>query len=167
MSNITKLDFVGDWRIIIQSRSASWDQRAVVENTASGRLTLTGIVGFTLDVYGDGQNPWELRIQHDDGQHGWQDSWLKPGVKEINGSNITQVIESEDITTNSSDLDYDDLVIRMEKLGMIDQPTRPFAVLPSAMLVMPDGIFEATLGRYFMAVRVRNIWTEISVISHK
>ncbi|MFX1374564.1 MAG: hypothetical protein ACFFA0_02020 [Promethearchaeota archaeon] len=160
-SNITKLNFVGDWRIVIQSRSASWNQRVIVENTANGTQILAGIAGLTLDVYGVEQNPWELRIQHNDGEHGWQNSWLKPGARVISGSSITQIIESEDITTSSSDLDYDDLVIRLEKLGMVDQPTRPFAILPSAMQVMPDGIFEATLGRYFMAVRVRNIWTEI------
>lgn len=161
MAEITKLTLVGDWRVVVQSRDAGWDQRVIVSNTAAGSQTLNGVVGVApLDVYGNGQAPWELRIQHNDGQHGWQNSWLRPGARQISGSSITQVIESEDITTDTSDRDFNDLVIRLEKLGMVDQPARPFAVWPATMQMMPDGIFETSLGRYFMAVRVRNVWTE-------
>ena len=162
MADITILTFVGDWRVIVESRNAGWDQRVLMENTADGTRTLNGTTGNSFDVYGDEQNPWSLRIQHNDGTHGWQDSWLQPGPKVVStaGSSIWQRIESEDITTSDSDRDFNDLVIRLEKLGMVDQPVKPFAVWPTTMQMMPDGIFEASLGRYFMAVRVRNIWTE-------
>ena len=160
MSEITKLNFVGNWRIIIQSRDAGWDQRVIVKNTAEGTKTLNGTVGNTIDVTGKDQEYWELHIQHNDGTHGWQNSWLRPGPKNIDGSKIIQVIESEDITTSSSDRDFNDLIIRLEKRGMIEQPSKPFAVWPVTMQMMPDGIFESSLGQYFMAVKVRNIWTK-------
>ena len=160
MAEITKLNFAGNWRVIIQSRNAGWNQRVLVKNTADGTKILNGTVGNTIDVRGINQDYWELRIQHNDGTHGWQDNWLRPGTKNINGSKIIQVIESEDITNSSSDRDFDDLVIRLEKIGMIEQPSKPFAVWPVTMQMMPGGIFESSLGQYFMAVKVRNIWTE-------
>jgi hypothetical protein len=160
MPDITELTFVGDWRVVVQSRDAGWDQRVVVDGTAAGTQVLAGNVSNSVDVYGNGQQPWRLRIQHNDGQTGWQDNWLRAGPKTITGSQITQVIESEDLTTANSDRDFNDLVVRLEKLGMVDQPTYPFAIWPATLQMMPEGIFEASLGRYFMAVRVRNVWTE-------
>jgi hypothetical protein len=160
LPDIIVLTYVGDWKIFVQARSAEWNQRVVVDYTKSGTLTCAGTVGSTLEVKGNSNNPWELRIQHDDGQHGWQNSWLNSKPKQINGSSITQIIESEDVTTSASDRDFDDLIIRLEKIGMNDQPAKPFAIWPTTVQMMPDGIFEASLGRYLMAVRIQNIWTE-------
>jgi len=160
MTDINKLSIVGDWRIIIQSRDAAWAQKVILFNTASGTQTLNGSPGSVLDIYGLDGNSWELHIQHNDGLHSWQDSWLKPTTKNVIGSSITQIIESEDDIGPNSDRDFNDLVIRLEKLGMVDQPARPFAVWPATMQITPDGMFETALGRYFMAVRIRNIWTE-------
>ncbi len=42
---------------------------------------------------------------------------------------------------------------------MVAQPVPPFAIRPSTLQAMPEGVFEATLGRYFMAVQIQNIWT--------
>ena len=159
MADITTIDVVGDWRVVVQSRDAGWDQRIVCEDTASGTRTVAGQVGASLDIFGDGLSPWRLRVQHNDGS-GWADSWLRPQPRVVNGTTITQVVESEDITTPSSDRDFNDLVVRLEKIGMVDQPTRPFSVYPTSLTMMPDGVFEAALGRYFMGVTVRNIWTE-------
>lgn len=133
MAEIIKLNFTGNWRVIVQSRDAGWDQRVITKNTAEGTKTLNGTVGNSLDVIGKNEQNWELRIQHNDGTHGWQDSWLRPGLKIIIGSQISQVIESEDITTNDSDRDFNDLVIRLEKIGMIEQPVKPFAIWPVTM----------------------------------
>lgn len=158
MPEPTEISLQGAWRIVVESRSAAWNQRVVAENTESGRQVVTGNPGNRLDVYGQDGTPWTLRIQHDDGS-GWEDSWLRPGTEEVSGGTITRTVESEDVTTPDSDRDFDDLVIRLEKIGMVEQPARPHAVNPTSLQMMPDGIFEATLGRYYMRVTVRNTWT--------
>lgn len=159
MPNITELTFQGDWRIIVQSRDAGWNQRVVVEGAEGGTRILGGTSGMTLDVHGLDQAPWTLRIEHDPGS-GWAASWLRPEPRTIAGASITQIVGSEDVTTASSDRDFNDLIIRLEKLGMVDQPQRPFAVWPGTLQMTPEGLFETSFGRYFMAVRVRNVWTE-------
>jgi len=157
MADIAELEFVGDWRIVVESQDAAWAQRVVVDSTETGTATVGGVGGH-LDVYGQGQTPWRLRIQHDPST-GWQDSWVRLGARTQTATSIVQVVESEDKTTPASDRDFNDLVIRLEKLGMADQPTKPFAVWPTTLQMMPEGVFEASLGRYLLAVRVRNVFT--------
>ncbi|GJJ03383.1 hypothetical protein RugamoR64_39210 [Duganella rhizosphaerae] len=158
MADVTELTFTGDWRIGVSSRDASWDQRVVISGAAGGTLTLGGNPGAMLDVYANGQAPWTLKIEHNDGQHGWQASFLR-GTSAIAGVHYSWLVESEDDTSPASDRDFNDLVIRLDKLGMVAQPVPPFAVMPGTLQAMPEGVFEATLGRYLMAVRVQNIWT--------
>lgn len=158
MADVTELTFTGDWRIGVTSRDASWNQRVVINGAAGGVWTLGGNPGAILDVYGIGQAPWTLRIEHNDGQHGWQASFLR-GTSAIVGVHYSWLVESEDDTSPASDRDFNDLVIRLDKLGMLAQPVPPFAVMPGTLQAMPEGVFEATLGRYLMAVRVQNIWT--------
>jgi hypothetical protein len=153
----TMQSFVGDWRVIVQQRSADWQQRVVLTGTATGTQILAGNVGLQLDIRGDGTTPWQLGIEHNSGS-GWAPNVLLPNAVVVSGSSITQVIQSED-RPGAPDEDFNDLVVRVEKLGMADQPTPPFSVWPATMQMMPGGIFEASLGRYFMAVTVRNIWT--------
>jgi hypothetical protein len=159
VADITELTFVGDWRIVVQSRDAGWDQRVVAEGVEAGTQILGGSPGMTMDVYGLDQTPWTLRIEHNPGD-GWSPNWLRAGPKNIAGAQISQVVESEDITTPQSDRDFNDLVVRLEKLGMVDQPRRPFAVWPGTVQMTPEGVFETAFGRYFLGVRVRNVWTE-------
>lgn len=158
MAEITELTFQGDWRITVSSRDAGWSQRVVALNTAAGTRVLNGAPGLSMDVFGSGQSSWTLRVEHDDGSSGWQASWLREATS-IAGLRYHVSVESEDTTDASSDRDFNDLVIRLEKLGMASQRVPPFAVRPETLQAMPEGIFEATLGRYFMAVRVTNIWT--------
>jgi hypothetical protein len=158
VAEITELDFEGDWRISVTSKEAGFDQRVLIANVTEGTVVVPGTPGASRTVHGVGTAAWQLRIQHDDGS-GWQDSWLQPGSKSIVGSQIFQGVGSEDITTPESDRDFNDLVIRLDKVGMVDLPTRPSAIRPTAMQMMPDGIFETVLGRYFLAVTVRNIWS--------
>jgi hypothetical protein len=159
MAEITEITLRGAWRVIVQSRNAGWDQRVLAMNTEVGSEVLSGNPGNQKDVYGKGSDAWTLRIQHNDGTHGWEDSWLRPGTEQVSGGMIQRVVESEDITTPQSDRDFDDLVIRLQKLGMVEQPARPHAVMPTSLHMMPDGIFEATLGQYYMRVTVQNTWT--------
>jgi hypothetical protein len=158
MPDVTQLTFVGDWRITVTGKDASWTQRVSLQGTAAGNQIIAGNPGIVLDVYGNGQTPWTLTIEHNDGQHGWQLNWVR-GASAIAGASYSWVVESEDNTTPSSDRDFNDLVVRLDKLGMAAQPVPPFAVMPGTLQAMPEGVFEATLGRYLMAVRVQNIWT--------
>lgn len=158
MADVTQITFVGDWRITVTGRDASWAQRVSVHGTAAGDQTLGGNPGATLDVYGNGQVPWTLTIEHNDGQHGWQPNWVR-GISSISGARYGWSVQSEDDTTASSDRDFNDLVIGLDKLGMTAQPVPPCAILPGPLQAMPEGVFEAILGNYFMAVRVQNIWT--------
>jgi hypothetical protein len=161
MADITEIQITGDWRIRVKSKDAGYQQRVVALNTEAGTRVLTGLPGYSLDVYGNGQLPWTLKIQHNDGSSGWQDSWIReaPSGGPIPVGLIVRLFESEDITTPDSDRDFDDLIITLEKLGMVAQPSRPHAIHPATLTMMPDGIFEAALGRYFMAVTIQNIWT--------
>ena len=158
MADITSLNFVGDWRITVVSKNAGWSQRVTASGTTGGTQILNGAPGAAMDVYGVDQTPWTLRIEHNDGSSGWQPNWLL-AASSISDTRLEYSVQSEDVTTPSSDRDFNDLVIRLEKLGMVSQPVPPFAVRPETLQAMPEGIFEATLGRYFMAVRVTNIWT--------
>ncbi|OCK90696.1 uncharacterized protein K441DRAFT_666016 [Cenococcum geophilum 1.58] len=159
MSDQTQITFTGDWRITVTGRNAAWAQRVVASGSAAGTKILAGYVGTTMDVYGNGQADWTLSIDHNDGTHGWQPSFIR-GLSTISTSPfLSWTVESEDKTEPGGDRDFDDLVIRLDKLGMVGQSVPPFAVLPGSLQAMPEGIFEATLGQYLMAVRIQNIWT--------
>ena len=92
-------------------------------------------------------------------RHSWLAAELRRGTSAISGPHLSWIVESEDDTSSSSDRDFNDLVIHLEKLGLVGQPVPPFAILPATLQAMPEGVFEATLGRYLMAVRIQNIWT--------
>jgi len=159
MAEITELTFVGDWRITVVSKSAGWSQRVATTGSSAGTAIVDGVPGNSLDVFGNGTAPWTLRIEHNDGSHGWQPNWLR-AISSIAGVRLSMNVTSEDITTGpESDADFNDLIIRVDKLGAVSQPVPPFAVRPENLQAMPEGVFEATLGRYFMAVRVTNIFT--------
>jgi hypothetical protein len=157
MAEITELTFVGDWRITVVSKSAGWNQRVATTGSSAGTVFVDGVPGQTLDILGNGTAPWVLRIEHNDGSTGWQPNWLR-AMSSIAGVRLSMNIISEDITTGTGG-DFNDLIIRVDKLGAVSQPVSPFAIRPETLQAMPEGVFEATLGRYFMAVRVTNIFT--------
>lgn len=159
MADPVEMSLTGDWRITVSERDAGWNQRVVASGTADGTRVLGGVPGASMDVHGNGQTSWKLRVEHDDGTSGWQPNWLRP-TSSTTGPRFTYTVGSEDKTVPSSDRDFNDLVINLQKLGMASQPTPPFAIRPETMQAMPEGIFEASLGRYFMAVQVQNIWTK-------
>ncbi|HEY0371847.1 MAG TPA: hypothetical protein VGD79_07580 [Thermoanaerobaculia bacterium] len=159
MAEITELTFTGDWRITVVSKSAGWSQRVTATGSSAGTSVVDGVPGHTLDVFGNGTTPWVLRIEHNDGSSGWQPNWLR-AISFIAGLRTGMTISSEDITTGTPGAgDFNDLVVRMDKLGVVSQPVPPFAIRPETLQAMPEGVFEATLGRYFMAVRITNIFT--------
>ncbi|MGO8926414.1 MAG: hypothetical protein ACLQU3_05925 [Limisphaerales bacterium] len=159
---MTEQSIQGDWRIVVTEHSAAWPQRVVVTGAANGTQILAGNPGLTLDVSGVGFTPWLLTIEHNDGS-GWKANSLIALPPQTSGSSLTWNIESDDGggAGPGGDQDFNDLIIRLEKLGMVDQPVCPFAIYPATMQEMPEGVFEASLGRYFMAVTVCNIWTQV------
>ena len=130
MPEQTELSFVGDWRITVSSRDAGWSQRVVASNTAAGTQVLNGVPGMSMDVYGNGQAPWTLRIQHNDGSSGWQPNWLRP-ISSIAGTRLTWGVSSEDVTTGSSDRDFNDLVINLQQ-AWVGEPAGPALRDPAA-----------------------------------
>ncbi len=157
MADLTELPIVGDWRIVIQSKDAAFQQRVVVSGAATNGI-VPGLPGNTFDVFGAGDAPWILAIEHQDATGAWSRSFVRLGARTVNGARIDQVVESEDVTGPGSDRDFNDLVVRLEKIGMVEQTIAPFAIWPGTLQAMPEGVFETSLGRHFMAVRVRNIW---------
>jgi hypothetical protein len=82
---VDQISLTGDWRIVVQSRDAKWDQRGSVLGALGGPQTLPGTPGAYLDVRGDEQTPWTFSIQHNDGS-GWAPSDLAPGPVTVAGS---------------------------------------------------------------------------------
>ena len=148
----------GRWRVTVVFKDAAFDQQVLISGSSGADGAYAGIPGTSFEVTGAGQLPWTLRIQHNPGS-GWADSDLRSTPRVTTGSQITFNIESED-RPGQPDPDFNDLIVRLDKAGAIEIPFRPYAVRPGTMQMMPDGIFEAALGTYYMAVRVQNIWTQ-------
>ncbi|MEO0953027.1 MAG: hypothetical protein AAFY44_17115, partial [Pseudomonadota bacterium] len=96
MADPIEIEFEGDWRITVTRRNAAWGQRVVAKGTASGTQILAGNEGKTFDVLANGQAPWKLSIEHNDGS-GWEPSWLRPSSS-VSGLRYEWQVESEDIT---------------------------------------------------------------------
>jgi len=89
VSEITELTFVGDWSIFVGFfASSESDQRVLIRNTELGDEYVLDYATYSVPVhvYGRGQEPWELHIQHNDAVHGWQDNWLQPEERIIAGT---------------------------------------------------------------------------------
>ena len=148
------MPFRGRWRVTVTGREAAWDQRVYIRGSANADGPHAGIVGSSFEV--DGEQPWELSIEHNDGS-GWEESSIRT-KSGMGGANPVVTFQSEDMV-HDPDEDYNDLVVEVKKVGpMIDVPIRPYAVRTDNFQMMPDGIFDTYLGSYYMGVRVRNIW---------
>ncbi len=145
----------GKWQITVTEREAAWDQRVVIHGSANADGAHPGIVGTSFEA--DGDSPWSLTIEHNDGS-GWAESLTDRTMIAVSGTDIHFAVLSEDIVTQPGG-DYNDLVLEVRKVGpIIEIPIRPYAVRTDTFQMMPDGIFETFLGRYYMGVRVKNIW---------
>jgi hypothetical protein len=148
----------GRWRVTAVQRQAAFDQRFVIAGSANADGIYPGVVGTSVVVAGNGQQPWALTIQHNAGS-GWANSELRETPRVTTGSQITLDIQSEDLPGQPNP-DFNDLVVRVDKVDAIEVPFRPYAVRPDTLQMMPDGVFEALLGSYYMSVRVQNVWTQ-------
>lgn len=154
-----QLKMQGNWRLTVAGKDAQYQQRFIITGSANADGTYPGIVGSnSIDVRGIGPKPWILTIEHNDGS-GWAKSELRTQPPVSTGSQVTVVIESEDKPGTDSE-DFTDLVLRAEAKDeeLIEVPFRPYAMRTDTLQMTPDGIFEAILGTYFMAVRIENTW---------
>jgi len=147
--------FRGRWRVTVVEKEAAYNQRFVISGSDSSDGAHPGTTGFSVEV--DGRDGWQIQIQHNDGS-GWDDSLMRLTNKVVGGTTLRWTVESEDLPDHEPK-DWNDLVLRVEKLGPIfEVPIRPYAIEPRSLHMMPDGIFESALGKYFMGVRITNIW---------
>jgi hypothetical protein len=149
--------FRGRWQVTVVGKEAAYDQRFVITGSDASDGAHPGTMGYSVIV--DGRGGWQIQIQHNDGT-GWRDSLMRRTNRVVSGTSLRWTIESEDIPEREPK-DWNDLVLQVKKVGpIIEVPVRPYAVEPRSLQMMPDGIFESALGRYFMGVRITNIWGE-------
>lgn len=148
------LRLFGPWRLRVTEAVHNWDNRFVVSEADVGNGTYPPDIGTTVHV--DGAS-WVLDAQHQPPGEGWQSSEMIFEPSDPEQVAIRASIGAEDPLPTE---DFND--IRWEGVFLGDQifevPYRPWAVRTSDLFQMPDGVFEASLGTYYMGVRVTNRW---------
>lgn len=150
------INYKGRWRVSVVAKDSDWGQRVIISGATLGSGALTGVVGASRVVDGDN---WSVTIEHDDGQHGWQpNAVVAPDPMVESGAELEQVVRSKDVL-RPGDIDPNDLVIRIEKLGpMFEVAVRPYAVDAGTLTMLPDGVFVGINGLQLMAAEIRNTW---------
>lgn len=148
------IQLFGRWSLRVTGAVHTWENRFRVAGAASGSGTYPPTVG--LDVIADGAG-WSLIAEHrENAAAAWKpsDMMIDPSPERVD---IRAVIGAEDPLPAR---DFEDIRWDARYLGgtMLEVPYRPAAVRPADLFQMPDGIFEASLGTYYMAVRVVNRW---------
>lgn len=149
------ITFYNNWRLEVIEAIHTWPNRFVVSGATSGNGTYEPTVGAVHLI--DGPS-WVLDAQHRPPGGNWTSSLMQEELVSIQGNVVLHsIVGAEDPLPTE---DYRDIRISCTFLGgrMIDIPYRPFAVRTSDLMQMPDGIFEAKLGIYYMGVRVLNRW---------
>lgn len=143
----------GRWQLEVIEAIHNWQNRFVVAGAVTGNGVFPPDIGSTVDV--DGAE-WELRAEY-----------LEPGAPDWQPSDmiLNRLPERVDrVSIGSEDplpqRDFEDIQWSGRYLGstMLEIPYRPYAVRPTDLYQMPDGIFETALGSYYMGVRVVNRW---------
>ena len=148
------IQLYGRWNLRITKAIHNWENRFRIEGATTGSGTYPPSVG--LDVVADGAS-WSLIAEYRESD---ADSWkpsemmIDRGIERVD---ILAVIGAEDPLPSR---DFEDIQWDAQFLDgtMLDIPYRPYAVRTTDLFQMPDGIFEAALGTYYMAVRVINRW---------
>ena len=148
------LRFFGSWQLEVQKAIHNWENRFQITGATSGSGTFPGVVGAPMQIDGDA---WNLDAQYrKTGTNVWRDSAMKL-LSQPEFVDIDTMIGSEDPLPEP---DFEDIQWNAKFLGdgYFNIPIRPYAVRTNDFMQMPDGIFEAALGGYYMAVRVENHW---------
>lgn len=148
------IQLYGRWSLSVTKAIHNWENRFRIEGATTGSGTYPPTVG--LDVVADGA-AWSLIAEYRESD---ADSWkpsemmIDPGVERVD---IQAMIGAEDPLPSR---DFEDIQWDAKYLDgtMLEIPYRPYAVRTTDLFQMPDGIFEAALGTYYMAVRVVNRW---------
>jgi hypothetical protein len=144
----------GRWNLEVTKAIHNWENRFVIEGATAGNGTYPPTVGLNVAASGAA---WSLRAQYQEpGEASWKPSAmiLDPGLDRVD---VRARIGSEDPLP---EVDYEDIEWDARYLDgtLFEIPYRPYAVRTSDLFEMPDGIFEAAIGVYYMGVRVVNRW---------
>ena len=144
-----------NWRIEVLEAVHSWPNRYVISGATLGDGTFDPIVNNVQLVDGAA---WVLDAQHLPPGGEWTSSDMQQEV--VTGKEhvfLHLLVGAEDPLPTE---DFRDIRFSCIFTGgrMIDIPYRPFAVRTSDLMQMPDGLFEARLGTYYMGVRIKNQW---------
>lgn len=144
----------GQWRLSVIEAVHNWPNRFVVSEASSGSGIYPSAVGTTVNVNGAA---WLLDAQHQPPGEAWQPDAMifEPAVPEQ--VSIEATIGAEDPLPTE---DYRDIRWHAVFQGgaMFDIPYRPYAVRTTDLFQMPDGVFDTSLGTYYMGVRITNRW---------
>lgn len=144
----------GRWSLKVTKAIHNWENRFRIDGATSGSGTYPPTVG--LEITADGP-AWSLIGEYRESE---VDSW-KPSKMMFDAGldrvDIKALAGSEDPLPSE---DFEDIQWDANFLDgtMLEIPYRPYAVRTDDLFQMPDGIFEAALGSYYMAVRVTNRW---------
>lgn len=144
----------GRWNLEVTKAIHNWENRFRIEGATSGGGTYPPTVG--LSVVADGAS-WSLIGEYRENNAApWKASemMIDPSPERVG---IRALVGAEDPLPSR---DFEDIEWDARYLDgtMLEVAYRPYAVRPSDLFQMPDGIFEASLGVYYMAVRVVNRW---------
>jgi hypothetical protein len=154
----------GRWHLTVTEAIHTWDNRFLIDGAAEGNGIYPPDIGTMVQA--DGLPGWELRAEHINPANPgfWQTSNIAILNRRQLGADLFYLIGAEDPLPHP---DFEDIQWEARFTGrMMDIPYRPYAVRTDDLFQMPDGIFETTLQRYYMGVRVRNTWGEALDDSH-
>jgi hypothetical protein len=148
----------GSWLLTVVSHEAG-QRRFTITGSANADGTYPGDVGTAVEVQAIGDQPWQLEIENFLGG-AWRTSGIRieAPVGVVGGTDLLETIRSED-DPESPEVIWDDIVLQARNRDpLIRVPLRPFALRSDDLQMMPDGIFDTSLGTYYMGVRVENAW---------
>lgn len=134
----TALSFSGNWKITVESKESTNEQRFVTSGSAND-ATVAGEVGQSLDVIAIPGVPWTLKIQNRQGSGPWLDSGVLMGPLTKTATASSRTVYGEDLASGSHD--FNDLVVTL---------TRPE---PSPLYLDARAIFE--IPQYAQGVELR------------
>lgn len=138
-------------------KNAGFSQRIKITGASSGSGVYAGDVGNTFEVNGD---QWNVQLEwNNNSGSNWQPSAMSVSTGSISPLVLVRFLGADDNFPAQRDGDYDDLVVQAIDMGPAFEITqRPYAVDRGTLMMMPDGIFDASQGLQYMGVKIRNDW---------
>jgi hypothetical protein len=152
------VSITGSWLLTVLSHEPG-QRRFTITGSSNADGTYPGDVGTAVTVQAIGDQSWQLEIENFSGGV-WRGSGIRvEGAVGIVGStDLLANFRSEDDPA-STEAVWDDIVLQVRNVDpLIRVPIRPFALRTDDLQMMPDGIFDTSLGTYYLGVRVENTW---------